>query len=399
MADSPDIVQRITQRINAFPRSTMQLGAPCDVVMPAARVGDIINHTSFWSALAGAVVGACITAGIFALASVAVTAAVAAMSITGGLAAPIVAFGLGLGTTWAVSDGIEKITSAVTNFVDEAIGGEPSGPISKGADNVFVNDKPLAMVDLALSVACTRHSPEQKIAQGSETVFVHNKAVARKGDKTECSATIAEGSPNVFIGSGQVTYLEMKSEFTGAQQALFFAVEFLVPPTALLSKGIGKAITQAGKSIAMRGAYVGANITTKIKSKFSKKTINKFSISKEQLSKDTIKNKKRKTLKSNSHNGKKREIEVKQELVNEGYEILGSQVSVKTTLTRRIIDHLVRKNNEIKAIEVKHGKAQRTPMQIKKDNLMETEGGEFIGKNAPDFLKKGKIKIKTEVRR
>ncbi|WP_424411671.1 hypothetical protein ACPEER_03125 [Pasteurella sp. PK-2025] len=83
------------------------------------------------------------------------------------------------------------------------------------------------------------------------------------------------------------------------------------------------AITQAGKSIAMRWAYVGENITTKIKNKFSKKTIHKFSISKEQLSKDTI----------------------------------------------------------------------------KKDNLMETEGGEFIGKNAPDFLKKGKIKIKTEVRR
>ncbi|WP_424408191.1 PAAR domain-containing protein [Pasteurella sp. PK-2025] len=137
--------------------------------------------------------------------------------------------------------------------------------MSKGADNVFVNGKPLAMVDLALSVACTRHSPEQKIAQGSETVFVHNKAVSRKGDKTECSATIAEGSPNVFIGSGQATYLEMKSEFTGAQQALFFAVEFLVPLTALLSKGIGKAITQAGKSIAMRGAYVGAAVVGRAK--------------------------------------------------------------------------------------------------------------------------------------
>ncbi|WP_424407521.1 hypothetical protein [Pasteurella sp. PK-2025] len=67
MADSPDIVQRITQRINAFPRSTMQLGAPCDVVMPAARVGDIINHTSFWSALAGAVVGAMVNSAPYLL--------------------------------------------------------------------------------------------------------------------------------------------------------------------------------------------------------------------------------------------------------------------------------------------------------------------------------------------
>ncbi|WP_424407965.1 hypothetical protein [Pasteurella sp. PK-2025] len=44
-------------------------------------------------------------------------------------------------------------------------------------------------------------------------------------------------------------------------------------------------------------------------------------------------------------------------------------------------------------------KEQLSKDTIKKDNLMETEGGEFIGKNAPDFLKKGKIKIKTEVRR
>lgn len=54
---------------------------------------------------------------------------------------------------------------------------------------------------------------------------------------------------------------------------------------------------------------------------------------------------------------------------------------------------------EKREIEVKHGKAQRTPMQIKKDDLLEIEGGAFIGKNAPAFLKKEKIKIKTEVRR
>ena len=388
MANPPDIVQRITQHIQSFQRSKVQLGEPREVVMPAARVGDIINHTSFWAALAGAVVGACVTAGIFALAGVAFAA-------TGGLAS----MAIGAIATCALSGKIEQITNTVTNFVNEAIGGDPSGPIILGSPNVLVNNKPLALAELPLSVGCTRHSPPPQIAQGSETVSANGKPVARKGDKTECSATIAEGSPNVFFGSGQGTYVDMKPEFTGFQRALLIGMEFIIPPTMLISKGIGKAVAQAGKSLAMRGAYVGANITTKIKSKFSKKTIHKFLTSKKQLSTDVIKNNKRKTLKNNSRNGKKREIEVKQELINEGYEILGSQVSVKTTLTRRVIDHLVRKNNEIKAIEVKHGKAQRTPMQIKKDDLLEIEGGEFIGKNAPDFLKKEKIKIKTEVRR
>ncbi|MDK9431098.1 PAAR domain-containing protein [Gallibacterium anatis] len=266
MDNTPDIVQRITQHIQSFQRSKVQLGEPREVVMPAARVGDIINHTSFWSALAGAVVGACVTAGIFALAS----AAVAAVGITGGLAAPIAAAVLGGVATWAVSDGIEKVTNAVTNFINEAIGGDPSGPIILGSPNVLVNNKPLALAKLPLSVGCTRHSPVPQIAQASETVSANGKPVARKGDKTECSATIAEGSPNVFFGSGQGTYVDMKPEFTGFQRALLFAVEFVVPPTALFGKGIGKAFTQTGRTLATRGAHVGAAIASRAKNLFNK---------------------------------------------------------------------------------------------------------------------------------
>ncbi|HJF75020.1 MAG TPA: PAAR domain-containing protein [Gallibacterium anatis] len=266
MDNTPDIVQRITQHIQSFQRSKVQLGKPREVVMPAARVGDIINHTSFWSALAGAVVGACVTAGIFALAS----AAVAAVGITGGLAAPIAAAVLGGVATWAVSDGIEKVTNAVTNFINEAIGGDPSGPIILGSPNVLVNNKPLALAKLPLSVGCTHHSPPPQIAQGSETVSANGKPVARKGDKTECSATIAEGSPNVFFGSGQGTYVDMKPEFTGFQRALLIGMEFMIPPTMLISKGMGKAVAQAGKSLAIRGTYVGAVITNQTKNVYKK---------------------------------------------------------------------------------------------------------------------------------
>lgn len=274
MANPPDIVQRVTQHIQSFQRSKVQLGEPREVVMPAARVGDIINHTSFWAALAGAVVGACVTAGIFALAS----AAVAAVGITGGLAAPIAGAVLGGVATWAVSDGIEKVTSAVTEFVNEAIGGDPSGPIILGSPSVLVNNKPLALAQLPLSVGCTRHSPPPQIAQGSETVSANGKPVARKGDKTECSATIAEGSPNVFFGSGQGTYVDMKPEFTGFQRALLIGMEFIIPPTMLISKGIRKAFTQAGKSLATRGAHVGATIAGRAKHLY-KKSIKRFKIS------------------------------------------------------------------------------------------------------------------------
>ena len=274
MDNPPDIVQRVTQHIQSFQRSKVQLGEPREVVMPAARVGDIINHTSFWSALAGAVVGACVTAGIFALAS----AAVAAVGITGGLAAPIAGTVLGGVATWAVSDGIEKVTSAVTEFVNEVIGGDPSGPIILGSPNVLVNNKPLALAQLPLSVGCTRHSPPPQIAQGSETVSANGKPVARKGDKTECSATIAEGSPNVFFGSGQGTYVDMKPEFTGFQRALLIGIEFIIPPTMLISKGIGKSVAQAGKSLAMRGAYVGATVAGRAKHLY-KKSIKRFKIS------------------------------------------------------------------------------------------------------------------------
>lgn len=259
MANPPDIVQRITQHIQSFQRSKVQLGEPREVVMPAARVGDIINHTSFWAALAGAVVGACVTAGIFALAGVAFAA-------TGGLAS----MAIGAIATCALSGKIEQITNTVTNFVNEAIGGDPSGPIILGSPNVLVNNKPLALAELPLSVGCTRHSPPPQIAQGSETVSANGKPVARKGDKTECSAIIAEGSPNVFFGSGQGTYVDMKPEFTGFQRALLIGVEFIIPPTMLISKGIGKSVAQAGKSLAMRGAYVGATVAGRAKNLYRK---------------------------------------------------------------------------------------------------------------------------------
>ena len=90
-----------------------------------------------------------------------------------------------------------------------------------------------------------------------------------------------------------------------------------------------------------------------------------------ELSENAIKKQKAKQLKTNKNSGTNREIEVKDELIKEGHEVKGSQVSVKTKFTRRIVDHLIKEKGtgKIKAVEVKRGKATRNSMQVIKDRF------------------------------
>ncbi|MEI7252153.1 AHH domain-containing protein, partial [Pectobacterium versatile] len=104
---------------------------------------------------------------------------------------------------------------------------------------------------------CTKHSGPQLIAQGSETVFVNGHPAARIGDKTVCGATIKDGASTVFFGSGQATVLEIQDEFSGWQKALLIAVEFLVPPTRGLFRGLGKLFFRGPKAV-MKGLGAGA---------------------------------------------------------------------------------------------------------------------------------------------
>lgn len=95
-------------------------------------------------------------------------------------------------------------------------------------------------------------------------------------------------------------------------------------------------------------------------------------------------------LKQNRIAGKAAEKIAEQQLTDEGYKIIGSQVSVNTSAGRRVIDHLVRDpNGNIVAVEVKSGNAARSTSQLVKDALLESEGGKFVGKNA------GKLKGQT----
>ena len=79
---------------------------------------------------------------------------------------------------------------------------------------------------------------------------------------------------------------------------------------------------------------------------------------------------------------------------------MGTQVSAKTPLTRRVIDILIKDKNtgKIRAVEVKSGGARRSATQKAKDKAMENKGAELIGKNAPKQPLPKNIRIPTEVR-
>ena len=221
--------------------------------MPAARVGDPFKHRSFMAALAGAAAGAIIEFGV-------ISACGFFLGGIGGFAAAMV-----LLNTPVVSSTIDKVKSAVENFFESD---DPDGFIIKGSINVSVNKRKLAYAtpsnakDQTPTIKCDNHGPKI-IAQGSESVFVNGFPVARKGDGTKCSAKISDGSPNVYIGSGQGTYAEMEPEFNKLQRLALIAVEFVVPPTAAAGKGLLKVFKAGFKAIATKGPKAAAAMLAK----------------------------------------------------------------------------------------------------------------------------------------
>ncbi|WP_338156721.1 PAAR domain-containing protein, partial [Xenorhabdus bovienii] len=161
----------------------------------------------------------------------------------------------GSGLTYLASDAIAAASSAVTNFVDSF--GSPDGMLDSGSGNVMIEGKPAARATVDMA-KCSKHPAPPLIAQGSESVFINGQPAARVGDKLVCGAAIKGGASKVFIGSGQGTYLDIEEEFSGWQRALLVAVEFLVPPTRGLIKGVGKLLTKTGRQAVLAGAKLGA---------------------------------------------------------------------------------------------------------------------------------------------
>ena len=97
----------------------------------------------------------------------------------------------------------------------------------------------------------------------------------------------------------------------------------------------------------------------------------------------------------NSAAGRAAEAQAASDLVAAGNKILGSQVSVRTSEGRRVIDHLIETaEGKIVACEVKCGNATRNTGQIAQDAAMAKEGATLVGKNAGE-LKGKKLEIET----
>jgi RHS repeat-associated protein len=94
--------------------------------------------------------------------------------------------------------------------------------------------------------------------------------------------------------------------------------------------------------------------------------------------------------------GKAAEVKVAGEVVAEGQKILGSQVCCRTSLGRRVSDHVVEDAaGNITAIEVKSGNATRSAVQRAKDAEIAAGRGTFVGKNAPDVLRGRQRAVET----
>ncbi len=224
--------------------------------------------------------------------------------------------------------------------------------------------------------------PEPVTTVAGGVAFVHGADSAWAGVRQIISGKF-EKTYTEQLAAGTAGLLGADEETAGLIGTVTdVGVGILSPVTAvrgMLRRGAKEGLEQAAKQTTKKVAKTATKDGTRV---VRKKAVDKAKI-----------------LRQNKIRGVQREAEVAKELVDEGHEILGSQVSVKTSRSRRVIDHLIRdgKTDKIRAIEVKSGNAVRSTSQLLKDEAMYEEGGKIIGKNAPLSLKGQRLKIETEV--
>ena len=157
----------------------------------AARLGDPIAHTS---ALAGFLAGAVIGIALIAFVAFATFTCGFGVALLAGVAA-----GIGASAILGIGEAIGKMFSS------------PSGTITFGSLNVFINSRAAAFVQ-GSTVSCSKHNPTPLVAEGSGNVFINSLPAARKGDAITCGAKIDDGSKNTFVGGGTVRYLPVDDE-------------------------------------------------------------------------------------------------------------------------------------------------------------------------------------------
>lgn len=152
----------------------------------AARQGDLINHANTeGGGLLGAAIGLVVGVVVVVLAviffPVTITVAVVAGAIA--LVAGLVMLGKSVGET----AGSQQIVVA-----GDILDGSPTIATGPGQRRAARMNDPL------------KCHAGQKIADGSETVFMEGWNASRKGDGTECAGTIKDGCETVLIGGAVI---------------------------------------------------------------------------------------------------------------------------------------------------------------------------------------------------
>ncbi|MEB5704253.1 PAAR domain-containing protein [Pantoea anthophila] len=198
----------------------------------AAREQDEIAHTASkgWM-IAGLVGGA-----ILGAAAVVVTGGAALVAVSAAAAGACAAGGVGevLGSmSWAPRHNTGKLLS--------------------GSPNVFTNSRAAIRAHLSKG-DCGEHSgSSQRVAEGSDKVFINNFPAARIGDRLTCSAEISGGSTNVFIGGGKLQTDDINPEIPGWVNWVMMGVG-----TAAVAVLASPAIALLGLAGAMGGGYAGS---------------------------------------------------------------------------------------------------------------------------------------------
>ena len=220
----------------------------------AARVGDSIEHSS---ALAGFIAGAVI--------GLAVVAAASFVICTGGAGAFILGTALSIGGSLLPSLG-EKIGKMFTSV---------TGKIITGSVRVHTNKRPAAYTGTVegnpegmktakgSDVICSKHPdiPPPQVAEGSTLVFIDSRPAARKDDRTECGATISEGSDNVHMGQEKYEYLPVQDEVPAwlrkFVEVAMFVAGFASGITGALRSGLKNVLPCLGKLAVSMGISYG----------------------------------------------------------------------------------------------------------------------------------------------
>ena len=93
---------------------------------------------------------------------------------------------------------------AATRLGDMNTGHDNCGPVplTTASGNVFINGKEAGRIgDTYASHSCKNHPAHNgMLNSGSNSVLINGKGAGRVGDSVSCGGSVAQGSPDVFIG-------------------------------------------------------------------------------------------------------------------------------------------------------------------------------------------------------